>query len=260
MICKICAGKSYHFSKAKIVDKYLIDYFQCSHCGFVQTETPYWLEEVYSKAINDSDLGLINRNITFSKISQALIHSFFDANGSFVDYGGGYGMFVRLMRNAGLDFYRFDKFCDNLFAQGFEATLADEPKYELLTAFELFEHFVDPLAEIEHLLRFSKNILFSTYLIPPNNPKPDEWWYYGLDHGQHVSLYTYKALMSIAEKFNMNLYTSKRSLHLLTKKRISPAAFYLFSRYKAAVVVNLFFKRKSLQAADYLKLTGKPMV
>ncbi len=49
-------------------------------------------------------------------------------------------MFVRLMRDNGFDFYRSDRQCENLFAKGFEASLDVSPSYELLTAFEVFEH------------------------------------------------------------------------------------------------------------------------
>lgn len=257
MICKICAATSSHFSKAIILNKYSVDYFQCPNCGFIQTETPYWLEDAYIQPINESDLGLINRNIKFSMITQALIKIWFNAGGQFVDYGGGYGVFVRLMRDAGLDFYRFDRFCENLFAQGFDADLDNNHQYELITAFELFEHLVNPLTEVEQLLQFSRNILFSTLLTPTHTPKPDEWWYYGLDHGQHVSIYSLEALRYIARKFHLNLYTNKRSLHLLTEKKFFRPAFSLVARFKAAALVNLVVRRKSLLADDYLKLTDK---
>ena len=48
---------------------------------------------------------------------------FFKSNGSIVDYGGGYGLLVRLMRNSGFDFYRYDPYCANFFAKGFEVDL-----------------------------------------------------------------------------------------------------------------------------------------
>jgi hypothetical protein len=50
---------------------------------------------------------------------------------------GGYGMFVRLMRDGGFDFHREDPLCDNLFAQGFDRQ--DDGTFELVTAFEVFE-------------------------------------------------------------------------------------------------------------------------
>ncbi len=43
MICKICNHESKHLFQGKILGKYKITYFHCRHCGFLQTEEPYWL-------------------------------------------------------------------------------------------------------------------------------------------------------------------------------------------------------------------------
>jgi hypothetical protein len=258
MKCKICAAPSNHFSSATIF-QHEVDYFRCRQCGFIQTEEPYWLEEAYAEAITNSDIGLMSRNVIYAKISQAIIQSFFDPEASFVDYGGGYGVLVRLMRDAGFDFYRYDKYCDNLFAKGFEAAPAAPGQYELVTAFEVFEHLAYPLAEIEQMLQFSRNILFSTLLVPSQSPRPGEWWYYGLEHGQHLSLYTPQSLTLIAEKFSLRFYSNGSSLHLLTEKKISTAWFRLVSRYKMAVLLAALRPKRSLLADDYFKLTGRPI-
>ncbi|MFM6453388.1 MAG: methyltransferase domain-containing protein, partial [Planktothrix sp.] len=115
MKCKVCDSQSNYFATAQILNKYDINYFQCLNCGFVQTEEPYWLEEAYSNAIAMSDVGLVFRNLMFSDLTSTLIFNFFDHNSKFLDYGAGYGLFVRLMRDKGFNFYGFDKFCKNLF-------------------------------------------------------------------------------------------------------------------------------------------------
>lgn len=255
MICNICKHTTTSFAQAQILDKYTIHYFRCNHCKFIQTEDPYWLKEAYTRAINESDIGLVNRNILFSGITKAVL-LFFDAQAKFMDYGGGYGLFVRMMRDAGFDFYRYDQYCENIFAKGFEADHVGTHQYEILTAFEVFEHFANPLDEIEQMLRFSKNILFSTMLIPPHIPKPDAWWYYGLDHGQHISLYTPQALSVIANTFNLNLYSNKVSLHLLTEKKIHPLFFYFITHSKMTKLLGAVWRKKSLLADDYSRITG----
>src|SRR5688572_15218026 len=120
MHCKICAGTSEPFAVATVLEKHQVQYFVCSHCGFVQTEEPYWLEEAYSEAITRADIGLVGRNVLGSEQVKLLILAFFNDRGKFLDYGGGYGMFVRLMRDAGLNFYLYDQYCENLFAKGFD--------------------------------------------------------------------------------------------------------------------------------------------
>lgn len=223
--CKICRAASHYFDHAQILDKYHINYFQCSNCGFVQTENPYWLAEAYSEPIASSDVGLVGRNIELAQIAEKIITNLFNRQDKFLDYGSGYGLLVRLMRDAGFDFYGLDRYCENIFAQGFEAGNLDDAKYELVTAFEVFEHLVNPLAEIEQILRYSQNILFSTKLLPKENPKPQDWWYYALAEGQHISIYTLKTLSIIAARFQLKLYSYGDSLHLLTQKEISPVLF-----------------------------------
>lgn len=61
---------------------------------------------------------------------------------------------------------------------------------ELVTAFELFEHFEQPLQELESLLRYSRNILLSTLTYKEKEGYPDkDWWYYAPHVGQHISFY-----------------------------------------------------------------------
>ena len=256
--CSICAALLNEFSINQIMNKYNIRYYQCADCGFIQTEEPFWLDEAYNNAITNSDIGLINRNGILEKITKTIIHCFFNSSGRFLDYGGGYGIFVRLMRDAGFDFYYYDRYCTNLFAKGFEGELTNGEKYELVTAFELMEHLVDPYQEILEMLKVSKNILFTTDLLPPDNPRPGEWWYYGLEHGQHISFYTLKSLQEIAKKLGLNLYSNGSSLHLLTTNKISPI-FKIIFKYRIAKIISWGIKRKSLLQKDYLQITGTPL-
>ena len=252
MKCKVCESDSHHFAQGKVMGKYDVDYFKCSNCGFVQTEEPYWLEEAYSQPIASSDVGLAFRNLSFSQITQNLLFNFFNHQAQFLDYGGGYGLFVRLMRDAGFDFYWLDKFCQNIFAQGFEIDAAANNQFELVTAFEVFEHLVHPIDELEELLKISRNILLSTELLPESNPKPDEWWYYVLHEGQHVSLYTAKSLSILAAKFNLNFYSNGSSLHLLTEKELPDDLFQQLAKRGLAAV-----NKVSLLQNDFLKAVSK---
>jgi len=220
MNCKICGSNAEKKFDAKIMHKYDAVYYHCKNCGFLFTGNPYWLDESYKSAINISDTGIMDRNIHYSKLVSVLLYFFFDKKAKYLDYAGGYGIFTRLMRDIGFDFYWQDPYCENLLSRGFEYTESMKGEIKLLTAFEVFEHLVNPLEEIEKMLNISRNIVFSTVFLPSPVPDTKEWWYYGFDHGQHVSFYSHKSISFIASKYGLNFYSYK-DLHLLTKKNLN---------------------------------------
>jgi hypothetical protein len=224
MKCRVCNAESKFIFKAKILDKYSIGYYQCERCGFLETEEPYWLEESYRISINISDTGLAKRNIELSRNIAVFLYFVYGKNENYVDYAGGYGLFTRLMRDIGFNFYHSDLFTENLFATGFEA--AQDKNYRALTTFESFEHFVNPIEEIEKMMKLSQNIIFTTELLPTIVPRPSQWWYYGLDHGQHISFYSIKTFRFIADYFKLNFITNKK-IHLFSKEKINKKFNYL---------------------------------
>lgn len=250
MRCNICSSDMLFFAQELLLAKYSVNYYRCSFCGYIHTEEPYWLEESYSSAISCSDIGLIHRNLIMSVKTQAIISTWFDSSKCFLDFAGGYGMLVRLMRDAGYNFHWKDKYCLNLFAAGFTSEDYNNVCYELVTAFELFEHMQNPLSEIEHISFFSRNILFSTEIIPKEVPRPDSWWYYGLNHGQHISFYTLKSLQVIADKLSLNFYTDGTSLHMFTDKHFSPTMFRIAVSSVVSNILSLISKRKTLLFED----------
>ncbi len=217
MKCKICNTENQSCFSSILLKKHEVKYYQCNRCEFLQTEEPYWLDEAYSESINISDTGYMVRNIFFAKQITILLLLIFDKKGMFLDYAGGYGVFVRLMRDVGLDFYWDDKYTKNIFSSGFEWD--ETKKIDAVTSFEAFEHFVNPLDEIKALLSVSDTIIFSTELLPETLPKPTDWWYYGLEHGQHISFYSSRTFTYIADKYNLNYYKAG-AVHILTCSNI----------------------------------------
>lgn len=197
-------------------------YYQCEKCGFLQTEEPYWLEEAYkSGAISALDTGILYRNINLRHRTQTILQRLFSEFNDFyaLDYGGGEGIFVRMMRDSGYNFYRHDLFADNLYARFFD--LKDVPRgtrFDILTAFEVFEHLANPLAEIKKMLEYSDILLFSTELQPAeDNLELKDWWYLVPETGQHISFYNQTSLEKIADLLDLNFYTDQMNLHILSK-------------------------------------------
>lgn len=227
MICKVCNNVAQKVFFSHVLQRHAVDYFFCSHCSFLQTSAPTWLDEAYQNSINLSDTGIMQRNIYFSEVTAILLFFLFERDARFVDFAGGYGIFTRLMRDFGFDFYWNDPFTKNILARGFEYKSDDFAKIDLITCFESFEHFENPIKEIERLTALSKNILFSTAILPDPLPAPCEWWYYGLDHGQHIAFYRTATLKFIADKLGLNFATDGKSLHIYSQKKISPSFFKL---------------------------------
>lgn len=253
MRCKVCSDMSEPLARGVILGRHSIVYYRCNSCRFIQTEEPFWLEEAYSKAITGSDIGLISRNLNLAIKTQAVISTLFNSSNVFLDFAGGYGMMVRLMRDAGYDFRWFDKHCVNIFAEGFEADADCQGEFELVTAFEVFEHMPEPLSQIESITKYSRNVLFSTEIIPKSVPQLEEWCYYGLDHGQHVSFFSLKSLEVIAKKLSLNFYSNGTSLHLFTEKKLSPLLFKICTYNIYACLLRNVFRRKTLLLDDHAK-------
>ena len=78
MNCKICLSLTSRQFQAEILNKYIVSYYLCPNCSFLQTENPYWLEEAYLQPINDSDTGIMYRNLWLRNIASTLIFFIFE--------------------------------------------------------------------------------------------------------------------------------------------------------------------------------------
>lgn len=219
--CKICGSESPKAFTATVLTKHTVNYYSCPQCEFLFTEEPYWLDEAYQRTINREDTGIMYRNIYYSRLVSVYLFFLMDKKGKYLDYAGGYGIFTRLMRDIGFDFYWYDPFCENLLAPGFERPVRKEERYEGVTAFEVFEHLRHPVDEIKTILGMTDTLIFSTELQPHKITSADEWWYLGLEHGQHIAFYSKKTFAYIAKYHGLHFY-SCAGMHVLSRKMISP--------------------------------------
>ena len=262
MKSNITGGETTLLFTTKVLSKYDVKYYKCNDTGYIQTEKPYWLAEAYSSAITKLDVGLVYRNRTLSDFTEGLLLRHFDtiSNGKFLDYAGGYGLFTRMMRDKGFDFYNTDKFCQNIFAEFQDLKeLNGNEKFEMVTAFEVFEHLENPLKEIEEILSYSDNVFFSTEIIPAEVKTPEDWWYFIPETGQHVSLYSIDSLKFIAKKFDRYFYTDGAKVHLFTKIELAKNPFEIENPKKDPYLIGKFRRKvKRFDKRNTVEVCCKP--
>jgi uncharacterized protein (DUF2164 family) len=262
MKSKVTGGLTKHIFNAKILGKYDVGYYQCLETGFIQTEEAYWLDEAYSSAITKLDLGLAYRNEMLRERVIKILNKYFDKNAVYLDYAGGYGLFTRMMRDKGYNFYHSDIYCQNLFAEHFDVSeLNPDTKFELVTAFEVLEHMSNPVSDIEVITEYGDNIFFTTEIQPKRNLiTVEDWWYFVPETGQHIALHTEKSLEYISRSLGYNFYTDGQSNHMFTRKKLSANPFAVdrdpFFIRKMKKIINKFDRRaipekESLLAKDF---------
>lgn len=217
--CPICSHKMNFSFQAEVLRKYVAEYEVCTGCGYLRIRDPYWLEEAYSSAISSADTGLVMRNISLAvKVASFLFWVVGErGRGRYLDVAGGYGMFTRLMRDFGFDFYWTDKYCENLLARGFE--YSDHLDWcRAVTAIEVMEHLIDPLAFVDEVLKDAGagTLLFTTELYKGNIPRQD-WWYYAFSSGQHLGFFAKSSLETLGRRLGLNYY-SANGLHILSRQ------------------------------------------
>lgn len=187
-----------------------------------------------------------------STVTRALIHAFLDPHSRYLDFGAGYGLFVRRMRDLGFNFFAYDEHCENIFAPQFLADLSLNSHFDLITAIEVIEHLTHPLETLQMLLNHTDSVFFTTELVPRTAPKPGDWWYYSPEHGQHISFFTWRALRQAANKLGVNYY-SHGSLHLFTC-----TVLFLNPRYRLAygAVMSKICQQKFLLMSDFEHISG----
>ncbi len=200
------SGASSRFlTRRTVLGKYAADYYFDEASGSIFVNKPHWLEEAYGSAIAVTDTGILSRNGDNIKFVSRALSENPNTFHRGVDLGGGYGLFVRGMRDVGVPFYWSDKYAQNLVARGFEAAPG---AYEIACAFEVLEHLENPLAfllEQQAAYQFH-TCFFSATCFEEGNIPDQDWAYWSFETGQHISFFSQRSLEWMARELTMQLY------------------------------------------------------
>lgn len=233
-----------------------VGYHRCPTCEFSCTDNPYWLDDAYTAAISSLDTGIMGRNLGVASKLKALLPSI-APSGPYVDWAGGLGILVRLMRDSGYDFYWQDKYSTNELARGFEwGHNSPGPPASAVTAIEALEHAPSPLEFLADIFSVTRTatLIFSQELCTPDT-SPD-WWYYAPESGQHVSFFSLQTLRYMARELDMQLATY-RGLFIFSTETVSLPVEHGRLRHRLTRRFAPSQSRPSLTWSDHLALRGR---
>lgn len=188
-----------------------VHYCLCNHCGFCfAPEIGAWTPHEFAQRIYNDDYPLVDPDAAEKRprANASLLQKMFgdQARGlRHLDFGGGAGLLSRLLSDAHWNSSSFDPFSEDLHMP--PADVSELGRFDLITAFEVFEHVPDPhklFATLTKLLAPGGLVILSTQLSDGNlqTGRPLTWWYASPRNG-HISLYSRASLVFLAQHYGV---------------------------------------------------------
>ena len=252
--CRLCGGETAPAFDGVVLGRHRVQYLRCLTCASLETETPHWLHDAYADGeatanLAEADTGAAQRNL--QTWAGTMVVAGLLGLRNIVDFGGGDGLLVRLLRDHGLNAFVSDEYAAATYARGF--TRPDFARPDLVTAFEVIEHFADPAANLAQIFGGQpRAVLLSTLVYDGQGA---DWWYLAPHGGQHVFFYSERGLQLIAERYGYVLvragfYTLFVRPEMMGVK-VRAVKFLLRGRVLQLVRAALVFRKPTGVAADF---------
>lgn len=199
-----------------------IYYYLCEECGFCfAPELHQWsITDFESKIYNDNyilvDPEYLDRRPRINAGNLNRMFGTSQAKPRHLDYGGGNGLLSALLRDEGWRSQSYDPFIDR------DASIRDLGKFDLISAFEVFEHVPDSRQLVKDLAFLLDNdglVVFSTLLSDGKLAQQQRltWWYASPRNG-HISLHSKRSLQLLAATEGFNFDSFSPQMHALWRQ------------------------------------------
>jgi glycosyltransferase involved in cell wall biosynthesis len=217
MHCRLCYGKTVQRFSVTLLGHHRTGLHECAVCGSLQTDPPHWLDEAYADPRPITDTGIVQRTLENSITCADLLARLAVSESDIcVDFGGGNGLFSRMMRDKGFNFFCFDRYVDPFYVPHHAAGDHGIKHATVVTCFEVLEHLPEPAKDLMEIFSYQPDLLIAT--TSTYQGQGAEWPYLSVENGQHVFFYSAPALGQIAEAYGYHLITTG-SLHLFCRRQ-----------------------------------------
>jgi SAM-dependent methyltransferase len=231
LLCPVCGGAcslldvvDFNKSCEEARGKFLglagipVYYALCSNCAFCfAPELTTWQLSKFEEKIYNDEYVLVDPDYVEARprANATNLISMFGDRGQTVrhlDYGGGDGLLVKLLRDSNWQSTSYDPFVNK------NVGVEQIGKFDLITAFEVFEHVPNVqelMSNLCSLLIPGGLVMFSTLLSDGNihSHQKINWWYASPRNG-HISLFSKKSLATLAKKSGFNFVSFSVGFHV----------------------------------------------
>lgn len=190
-------------------------YYRCQNCEFIfidEKNIVNSIRELEQYELHENSIeneGYVNM---FNKFIEEGISPYVKAHKRTLDFGSGPGpVLAKLLKKKGYESEIYDPYYSPNLPKG---------TFDLVTSTEVFEHFSNPLKEIELIVSLMKKNAYLSVMTnyhPKNDEKFKKWWYHR--DPTHISFYTEKTFEYVAFKYNLDyIYSNGKNISVFKKK------------------------------------------
>jgi len=186
-----------------------VEYHRCGSCGTIfAPQMCSWPKSEYAAKVYNDKYRLVDPEISGTRARRNadwLCKTFGDAPAiTHLDYGGSDGLLTQILRAWGWDSMSYDPM---------NAEPFPDHQFNLVTAFEVFEHAPDPQELMRDMERLVLDVMIFSTALNDGVEDPIGWWYLAPRNG-HVVLYSKRSLDSLLRRYGFWMVSVDAVAHL----------------------------------------------